>query len=384
MVFQFSSAVVLLFSILTMNLQIKSMLHQDPGFEKEGVYYRGTGSMNVGKRIELLKGLEQVQGIDHASISWTLPGVNLNDELPIINDPNSIFHGLEVKFIAASLSFLEVYGLELLDGKEILKQSYYRNLTFDRTQDSNTYYFIINESCQKALGLEDPVGTSAGFNGTIIAVVKDFHFQSFRYPVKPVVIALAPSFGWFLSFKISDPDIPKVLNRVQEVCDRVQLSGNERFALEGITPRNMMFTSIAEAFDRQYSEEERIRTASMYLSFLALFIACLGLFGLSTFMAQRRTKEIGIRKVFGTSESQVFWLLAKDFLKWVSLSLLLGLPAGWLIMRLWQQQFAYRAGFAWWIYVATMAIVLAISMATVARQAYRTSRANPVDSLRTE
>ena len=140
----------------------------------------------------------------------------------------------------------------------------------------------------------------------------------------------------------------------------------------------------SEQIKKQFESEERIRNASTYLSFLAVILACLGLFGLSTFMVQRRTREIGIRKAMGSSEKQVFWLLAKDFLKWVALSLLLGLPTGWLIMRSWMQQFATRAGFAWWIFVLTILIVLAIALATVARQAYKTSRANPVDALRQE
>ena len=141
---------------------------------------------------------------------------------------------------------------------------------------------------------------------------------------------------------------------------------------------------VNETINRQYEQVQSINDASVYLFIMAMIIACLGLFGLSTFMVQRRIKEIGIRKVMGASERQVFILLAKDLTRWVGLSVLIGCPAGWFIMNKWLQEFAYRISISWWIFALAIVIAFAIAFLTISWQSLKTARTNPVEALKYE
>ena len=151
-----------------------------------------------------------------------------------------------------------------------------------------------------------------------------------------------------------------------------------------INPGTVILKFIEDIFNEHYIQVERIHDASVFLSILAMIIACLGLFGLSNFMVQRRTKEIGIRKAMGSSERQVFMLLAKYFIKWVTLSVVIGFPVGWYVMKQWQQQFAFKAEIGIWVYVVIAVIAFAIAFLTVTWQSLKTARTNPVEALRYE
>lgn len=389
LVVQFSSAVILLLAIFTMQRQIDQMKIQDPKFPTEQLVYMQTGSLGHEKNKLLRERLERIPEIRHATFSYPFPGLLSSDESSIIDDPNSVFHGLNLYTMYADPEFFDVYGLNFTQGGEILQQSRIRDWYESESIDSALTFYIINETCRTALGLEDAVGYEVGTNKYIMGVVEDFHFQSFRYPIKPMAILLVPvGSGYLMSVKMDSPDPERTMEQILEAFGQLSKGQGSGNRLPGVEPVNWgpndMFTYVAENYKRQYKTDERIRNASICLTMMAVLIACLGLFGLSTFLAQQRTREIGIRRVNGSSEKEIFWLLVLDFMKWVGLSLLIGLPAGWFIMRSWQQQFAYRAGTVWWFYVATILIVVFVSLATVGIQAYRTSRSNPANSLRTE
>lgn len=389
LVVQFFSAVVLLLAIFTMQRQIVQMKKQDPKINTDQLIYMQTGSLGHENNKLLRERLEQIPEVQHATFSIPYPGLSSSEELSMIDDPNSVFHGLNLYIMYADPEFFDVYGLNFTQGGEILKQSRIRDWAESKSIDSSLTYYIINETCRKALGLKDAVEYQVGTNTYIMGVVEDFHFQSFRYRIMPMAILLVPvGSAYLMSVKMDSPDPERTMEQIKKAMRDLEEEQGSRKRLPGVKPNdwdiNSMFTYVADNYKRQYEKDERIRNASIVLSMMAVLIACLGLFGLSTFLAQRRTREIGIRRVNGSTEKEIFWLLVLDFMKWVGLSLLIGLPAGWFIMRSWQQQFAYRAGTAWWIYAATILIVFVVSLATVGLQAYRTSRANPADSLRTE
>jgi len=176
-----------------------------------------------------------------------------------------------------------------------------------------------------------------------------------------------------VGIRISSSQIPATLEYIQEVFNAV------------IDP-NIVFDGnfLDEQYNRQYLNDEKTAEIIVIFAVIALLIACLGLFGLSSFMATRRVKEIGIRKVFGASDRSLFALLATEFLKWVGISLAIACPAGWIIMHRWLQNFAYRTNISWWIFALTILIALLITFSTVTWQSLKTARSNPVDALRYE
>ncbi len=372
MVIQFTSAVVLLLLIFSMQRQIKFMQNYKLGFGKEQIIWMGTGGFRVEDKLELKSRLERIPEIKVASFSSPIPGENQSEDLTLYNEPGSIFHGLEMKFAVADPEFFKVYDLKLTQGEEIL-------------QESTVDYVVINETCRLALELDDPVGHTGQYGAMIAGVFEDYHFQSLKYPIKPMSIYVSSKpIGWYLSMIIDSLDIKKAMEEIQSAMNSMM---DERRTIElipGLSSQMAEYYFMDDTFNEQYREVELIQTASSYFSILAVIIACLGLFGLSTFMAQRRTKEIGIRKVLGASENLVFSLLAKDFLKWVSVSVLLGLPLGYMVIQQWQQQFVYQASFGIGIYIWTVLIVFLVSLGTVAWQSLKASRANPVDSIKTE
>ncbi|MCP4313807.1 MAG: FtsX-like permease family protein [Bacteroidetes bacterium] len=380
MLVQFTSAVILMSGILIMHLQIRYMKKQDLGFDAEQIVMIRTNWLTEEQRLLLLSRLDRYPEIEKAGLSLQIPGRYNADNAPV-NNPNSIFNGLSVVFNMADLEFFEVYDLKFTLGGDILDQSSLRRINYDTTIETDETYIVINETCRKAIKLDDPVGYQLSDNTYIRGVIEDFHFQSLQYPVKPLLISLMyPGEGHALSMRINSADIQKTLRNVEKEYHEIVYGDNT----QGTIPTPVDFYFVEDIFNRQYNQVQRIHDSSGLLSILAMVLACLGLFGLSTFLAQRRTKEIGIRKAMGSSEWQVFVLLAKDFLKWVALSVAIGCPVGWFVMIQWQQQFAYKAPVGIWVYIVVALITFAIALLTVAWQSLKTARANPVDALRDE
>jgi putative ABC transport system permease protein len=361
------------------------MQDQDLGFATEKIIWTGTGSFTNEKRMDLLSRLERYPEVKIACLSNPVPGYYPEKNGAPIDDPTSIFHGMSIDFWGASPEFFDVYDLEFIQGEEIVDQISMRTYSRDSSESSSAEYFIINETLMNALDLEDPVGYQFSSNRYIMGVIKDFHFQSLRYPIKPMLLELElDGNGWWLSMKINSPNLNRTLRQINKEYNEAGKNDLDLTRPAGISLAPIKFHFIDDTFNKQYDQVRRIRTASVYFSILAVIIAFLGLFGLATFMAQRRTKELGIRKVLGSSGRMAFMLLAADFLKWVSVSLIIGLPIGWFLMSRWQLQFAYKAEIGIWVYVAVALSVFIIALSTVASQSLRASRTNPVNALRYE
>ena len=201
--------------------------------------------------------------------------------------------------------------------------------------------------------------------------MEDYHQVSLHHKIEPVFyIWQRKLYG--VSFKISPNDIQGTINFVK----------NE---VESMFPQyTFWYQFLDERFDKQYKNDERISKIISNFAIVAILIACLGLFGLSSFMAAKRTKEIGIRKTMGASVNSVFLLLSREFVKWVVLSVIIACPVAWFIMNKWLQSFAYRTNIGWWIFALAILIAFAIAFLTVAWQSLKTSRTNPVEALRYE
>lgn len=239
--------------------------------------------------------------------------------------------------------------------------------------------FIINESAARLFDWDTAVGKRITWfdddntrRGTIIGVVKDFHFQSLHTRIAPLIMNIGPNSFNYMLVKISPNDIANTLAHLERVWKKF----DPEFDFE--------YSFLDADFDQLYRAEGRIQTLFSYFTFLAIFIACLGLFGLASFTTQQRTKEIGVRKVLGASVAGVVSMLSKDFLKLVLLANLFAWPVAYFAMRLWLQDFAYRTSLGLWTFVWAGALALLIALLTVSFQALKAALANPVEALRYE
>ena len=206
---------------------------------------------------------------------------------------------------------------------------------------------------------------------TIIGVVKDFNFESLHQNISPLCFSLGGGAGLGI-FKVHSANLSNLIAGIQ----------NKWKTMAPGLPFNYRFLN--ESFDKMYRAEQRVVTVSVIFSVLAIFIACLGLFGLATFIAKQRTKEIGIRKVLGASVTSVTKMLSKDFIKLVIIACIIAIPVSYLAMNKWLQGFAYRIHVSWWIFLVAGIMAILIALITVSFQAIKAAVANPVDSLRSE
>jgi len=385
MTIQYASAVMLMIGILVMHLQIRFMKEQNLGFNAERIVWMkwgNLGTMTIEHKRLLLSRLEKYPDIEKACFSNMVPG-NLTENFEPVNNPESIFQGHHLDYFRANPEFFEVYGLKFTRGGELDRIPLEYSSADNNSMDS-IRYFIVNETLAKIAEQDDPAYLASGDGWLTVGVVRDFHCRSLQYNIHPMYIELTPTGdGHTLSVRINSADIHNTLQKIEKEIREVRsLNKSSRdFITTTISHR---FKFIDDTINSQYEKVQRINDASVYLFIMAMIIACLGLFGLSTFMVQRRIKEIGIRKVMGASERQVFLLLSLDLIKWVGISVLIGCPAGWYIMNKWLQEFAYRISISWWIFALAIVIAFTIAFLTVSWQAIKTAKTNPVESLRNE
>jgi putative ABC transport system permease protein len=260
--------------------------------------------------------------------------------------------------------YLETFGMEMAAGR-----------FFSREFSDDKNSFVLNETAVKALGFEDPVGMPLTLNrrkGTVVGVIKDFHFETLGRKIGPLCL-FNPGEGFrYLFARVSPQNLDATIRNMKETWQKFE------------THYPIFYQFFDDDFDSLYRSERRIGTIVKYFAVLAVFISCLGLFGLAAFMAERRTKEIGIRRVLGASSMEIVGLLSKEFAKCVLVSNVIAWPVAYLVMNRWLTNFAYRAEMGIGIFLASAALALGIALLTVSYQSIRAAAANPADSLRYE
>jgi len=255
-----------------------------------------------------------------------------------------------------------------------------RNFSKEFGTDSTA--IIINESTARLLGYDNPIDKNLytlfqDQNSRrlttyhIIGVVKNFHFESLRQNIGPLCFRFGKP-NWVTAFKVNTGNIKELVTKVEDKWKTMAPS----------MPFNYQF--LDDAFDNMYRVEQRTGQLGLSFAIIAILIACLGLFGLVTYMTEQRIKEIGIRKVLGSTVSNLVAMLSKDFLKLVLVSMVISIPIAWWAMQKWLQDFAYRIDISWWVFVSAGVIALMISLITIGFTAFKAAIANPVKSLRTE
>jgi hypothetical protein len=261
--------------------------------------------------------------------------------------------------------FIKTMKLELAAGRD-----------FSEAFGTDSASFILNETAANKIGFQNPVGQSISWGnrpGKVIGVLKDFHFSSMHQTIDPLIIRLDENWTWGTILVRSEAGKTKeTIAGLEKVCKRL----NPKF------PFTYQFSD--QEFTKLYQSEEVVSKISNYLALLAFFISCLGLFGLATFTAAQRTKEIGVRKVLGASVSQIIYMLSANFLRPVAVSIIIAFPIAWIVMKQWLQNFAYKTDIEWFIFAIAGCIAIFIALFTVSFQAVKAALANPVKSLRTE
>jgi putative ABC transport system permease protein len=233
---------------------------------------------------------------------------------------------------------------------------------------------VINEEAAKILDFKNPVGETItsprGSKLNIIGLVKDFHIQSLHYKIGPLIMQIGSSNNFYIKMK---PD--KIISTVEFIKTTFK-------SFDPGLPIDFHF--LDDDYDNLYRTEQRMGKIFGYFSLLTIIISCLGLIGLSSFMAERRTKEIGIRKINGAKSIEIFSLLSGEYILWVSISIIIACPVAWYVMNKWLQNFAYRININLWVFALAAAIALIIALLTVSVQSYKTAGKNPVEALRYE
>ena len=370
-VFQFWASIILIIGTIVVYRQLNYIQQKNLGFNKDQVLIiNGANALN--NNIDAFKNeVLQMHGVVGGTLSAYLPVSNSNrsdntySSEAVINSKN----GFDMQNWTIDYDYLKTIGIQLVKG---------RNFSRDFGSDSSAV--IINETTAKILGNSDPIGkkiyTSIDAQGhttalTVIGVVKNFNFESLHHDVGPLAFRLGRS-TYLLSLKVNTSNINGLVSSIQ----------NKWRALAPGMPFSYRF--LDDSFNEMYRGEQRVGKIALIFSVLAIFIACLGLFGLATFIAEQRTKEIGIRKVLGASVQGIVRMLSKDFVKLVTIAFIIAAPLAWYFMNKWLQDFAYRIELSWWIFAVAGLAALLIALVTVSFQAIRAAISNPVKSLRTE
>jgi putative ABC transport system permease protein len=370
-VFQFSASVLLIAGTLIVFRQLQYIQQKDIGYNREQLLVIS----NIDKlknRTEALKAsLQQVRGVEKTTVTGFLP-VNYYRN----NDSFFTSRSLDTKDMISvqkwmiDEDYLETMGMQLLEGRN-----------FSKEIASDTASLILNESAAKFLGNRDILekklyrivdeNTKTLKEFRVIGIVKDFNFSSLRERVKPLAFIFGSDDGC-MTVKLQGSDITQTVSAIEDKWKSV------------VSDMPFEYSFMDADFDQLYKGERQSGKLITYFASLSILISCLGLFGLATFMAEQRTKEIGIRKVMGASVPGITALLSKDFLKLVLIAVTIAIPAAWYFTDKWLQDFAYHINVEWWIFVVASVTALIIALMTVSVQAIKAAVQNPVNSLRSE
>lgn len=376
-VFQFTLTVILIVSVLVIYKQIGLVQAKNLGYNRDHIIYFEKGGRFSDNKADYQEGgpyekdlqtfmqkLKAVPGVVNAS-NFRHNITNRHGGTTAVNWAGKVPDDqTEFTDIAAGYDFIETLGIKLKEGR-----------TYSRDFGTEKSKVIFNEAAVETMGLKDPVGKTVNIWGDdreIIGVVKNFNFESLYEKIKPC----------FFDFSLNQR-ASKIMVRVKAGTEKTTIDRLARFYKE-YTGEAFDYRFLDEDYQALYASENRIATLSRYFAGIAIVISCLGLFGLAAFTAQRRRKEIGIRKTVGATVSNITMMLSKDFLKLVLIAIIIASPLAWWYMNKWLDDFAYRIEISWFEFAFAGIAVFIIALLTVSFQAMKSAVTNPVKSLRTE
>ncbi|MFC2165850.1 ABC transporter permease [Acidobacteriota bacterium] len=364
---QFAFSISLIICTIVVYFQVQYMQNKETGLDKEHVIYlplRG----DMGKRYDSIKNeLLKNPQILSATVASTVPRQGI-----ALSGPVDRWEGAQPKeshdwvLIGVGPDYLDTFKLKMTEGRFFPKTI---------SSEDQREGVVINETAAKVIGETSSLGVKFTFWGIkceVIGVVKDYHFRSMHHPIGPLILANVPGIYRFVFVKANTGNLAGTISYLEKVWTKFS---------PGYPFEHNFFD---ESFDGLYRTESRVGSLFNSFTWLAIFISCLGLFGLASFMVEQRTKEIGIRKVLGASVSGIVLMLSKEFTQLVILANLISWPVAYFVMRQWLQNFAYQMPLGIWIFLVSGLITLAIAWLTVSFQAIRVALSNPVHSLKYE
>lgn len=362
---QFSGAMIAAIVMFFIYQQVQFMQNKALGFQPEQVVVVPLTGEEADKKLMSLKSeILQHSQVHSMTTTTALPGTFVSDFLySIPGEENS--HSIYTIFTTPD--FAKTLNLEMREGQFFSDKAY-----------DSTGAYVVNEAFVKKYGLKEPVGTQIGFTGgkpnTLVGVVKDFHFSSLKENIEPLVITtVRPNYRHpYAAFRIGTQNVKETLATIEQYYKQVEPG------------EAMLYSFLDDDFSGLYSEQERLGKTLLYATLLTLLIAAMGLFGLASYMAEQRTKEIGVRKVLGASVRQIVFLLGKDFLKLIIIAGVIASPIAFWLANDWLTNFAYQMDMTYIPFLLVILMTVLIAILTVSSRAIKAAKTNPVESLRNE
>lgn len=362
---QFVFSIILIICTVVVYNQLDYLQNKNLGVNKENVLYLPLQG-NIRTRYETVKN-ELLKNTDILSVTtsshiptrissnttaWDWEGKNPDEKVLM----GITFFGYD---------YIKTFKMEMAQGRFYSKEFV----------GDSSLAAVVNERAVKVMGIESPVGkrlSMGSYQFKIVGVLKDFHFKSLREGIEPIVSVLAPTEQHFLFIRINSKNVSGAINYIKKIYKKIEPG------------YPAILTFLDEAFDRLYRSENRMGQLFKYFAFLAVFISCLGLFGLASFMGEQRTKEIGVRKVLGAKVSGIVLLFSREFTKWVLLANIIAWPAAYFAMNQWLDNFAYRSAIGVEVFILSAFLSLTIAFLTVSYQSIKAAVASPVKALKYE
>jgi len=365
-VVQFSLSVFLVLGTVTIYRQVHFLQERDVGYDREHVVIFGISGQIIQNRDTIKTMLLSNPGIQHVTLVDIAPyRWQSNAGVGDVHWEGKTNQQVKMVMTSVDYDFLDTFGLEMAEGRFFSKE-----YSTDATES-----FVVNQAAVKAMEMDDPIGKELrvwDYKRKIIGVVKDYHFESLHKPIIPMAMRIDPRWYQQACVRIS----PHRVRDTLAFLEKKWKEGHPRYPFE--------YQFLDDMIHSLYRSEQSIGTVVTVFTVLALFISCLGIFGLSSYTAEQRTKEIGIRRVLGASVSNVVKHISKEFVFLVIIANVIAWPLAYFLINLWLQKFAYRIAIGWLTFILVGMVVLVLSLFTISWQIIRAATANPVDSLRYE
>ncbi|WP_422082895.1 ABC transporter permease [Ulvibacterium sp.] len=365
-VFQFVISVFMIVGTVIIYNQMNLFHHKNLGFDKEQVLAI-TMHREMWENYGALKAkLLENPAIENFSTTTNIPGNRFGSYfLTPLGNTQKVTEGFDARLMLSDEKFLSTLDIPIKEGRDFFRQE----------PNTGNKECIINEAAAKLFGSNNPVGKRVAIGrdtANIVGVVRDFNFASLHSPIEPLVIQYNPYAGGHLLIKVQENQLPRTIAYMEK-------------SVESIAPSSTFsYSFVDDRLDGLYDAENRMSKVFNVFALLSLLISCLGLYSLSAYMASIRIKEIGIRKVLGSSKMDIIGILSKDFLRLVCAAILIATPFTYFTMERWLQDFAYRIEMQWWMFGLAGVLVLFIAIVTLSYQGIKSANANPIESLRTE
>ncbi|MBW8324906.1 MAG: ABC transporter permease [Prolixibacteraceae bacterium] len=365
-IFQFVLSQVLIIGTIVVARQLNLFQNRPLGFDKEAIVTVTLPRGEIQQKQSLRNQLLEIPGVQSVSLNQNNPSSDGN-WVGVFNFPGSgITPDMNIVMRPADPSYIKTYGLTLLAGRDLTEN------------DTRRTAVIVNENVLKLMSISNPQDalgktiTTFGDNTVIVGVVKDFHAFTLYEPIQPVFLFNDPNGARLAGIKISTSDIRTTIAKIESIY-------------KTSFPENIFeYQFLDDTIASFYEEEKKLSHIFTVFSGIAIFIGCLGLFGLISFISMQRTKEIGIRKVNGARLAEILALLNRDFALWIAIAFVIACPVAWYIMNTWLEKFAYKTELSWWIFALSGILALGIALLTVSFQSWKAATRNPVEALRYE